>query len=173
MKQFFLFGLTLCCFPIFAAGINESDDTYSTENRIFYIERSKNKNIVCYDFNIDNSGKLNAQEPISVYWINREEYPGKQGTLSFFQRKMAYGYSVVKQEYETIIIKLNAVKTKQLVIGKEGTSLFCRTDINNQLATITKIYVKTKDNNSMRVEYVDIYGYNLTTGDFITERITP
>ncbi len=168
------FVLLCCCLPkISSASSPDEDDTYITKNRLFYIERSKNRNIVCYDLNQTTTGEPNEKTPLSVYWINREEHPGQQGTLSYIQQKMAFGYTVVEKRNGTITVELNAVKNRKITIEQNGREYFCQTEINKQPSTLLKIYVKTKANNSLQVEYVDIQGLNLATGTPVSERITP
>lgn len=149
------------------------DETYHTVNRLFYIERSKNKNIVCYDLNPGVKGKPDDKNPLSVYWINREEHPGQQDALSYIQSKLAFGYAIIGKHSGVIAIELNAVKDRKLTIEWDGEKYFCQTNINKQPSALYKIYVKTKTSNSIQVEYVDIYGYNVNTGLLVTERITP
>ena len=151
----------------------DKDDTYPNEKRLFHIERSKNKNMVCYDLNIDLTGKPDEKQPLSVYWINREEHPGRRGELSYIQEKLAYGYTVEGKQSGAIIIGLNAVKNRKITLERKEGKYFCRIEINKQPAVLQKIYVKTKTNHSLQVEYVDIQGINLATGTPVTERFFP
>jgi len=146
------------------------DDTYPDEKRLFHIERSKNKNIVCYDINTDKTGVPDEKKPLSVYWINREEHPGRRGELSFIQEKLAYGYTVLGNQSGIITIELNATKNRKITIEHNGQKYFCRIEINKQPAVLQKIYVKTKTSNSLQVEYVDLHGFDLVTGSSVTER---
>ena len=151
----------------------ESNDAYSVENRLFHIERSVNRNIVCYDINLDRAGVPDEKRPMSVYWINREERAGQRGELSFIQERFAYGYSVTGKRNGVIIIALNAVKNREITIEHNGEKYFCKLNINNSPSALHKIFVKTKPNNSIQVEYVDIHGFELATGVIMVERIFP
>ena len=176
MKIVFIIGLVLAyhCLPVFSLAPDpDEDDTYSTEARLFHIERSKNRNIVCYDLHADATDKPDEKSPMSVYWVNREEFPGKQGSLSYIQQKLAYGYAVIGNKNGVITIELNAVKGRKITIEQNNQKYFCRMEINKQSSTLSKIYVKTKTSNSLQVEYIDIQGYHLVTGALVTERITP
>ena len=164
----------LCCLPGISRFIPpDNDNIYGTEKRLFHIERSKNKNIVCYDFHTDETGAPDEKKPLSVYWINREEHPGQYGELSYIQEKMAFGYTVTGKQNGRVTIELNAAKKRAITIDHDGQKYFCRIDINRQSSALQKIYIKTKANNSLRVEYVDIQGLDLATGKPVTERITP
>ena len=79
----------LLLFPYGMAAQPDSDgDTYTTKERLFYITRSLNKNLVCYDYRLTD-GRLDKKDPIHVYWVNREEKVGQKEDINFFQRKMA------------------------------------------------------------------------------------
>ncbi|MDR0815587.1 MAG: DUF4833 domain-containing protein [Bacteroidales bacterium] len=129
---------------VILTAFKEPDDTYPTEHRLFYIERSKNKNIVCYDYNVTDEGKLNLLAPLNVYWINREQTPGRRGELNYIQRSMAYGYSVVKQDNEIPVVALQPIKNRTIAIEADRSRQFiCKMEIDNQWADLQKIYVKT------------------------------
>ena len=161
-------------FSCYSSGFSlEESDTYSTEKRLFHIERSKNKNIVCYDLNTDATGVLDEKKPLSVYWVNREEYPGRYGELNFIQEKFAYGYTVMGKQNGIVTIELNAAKNRKITVEHNEQKYFCRIKINNQPSVLQKIYIKTKANNSLQVEYVDIQGLDLVTGAPVTERFFP
>jgi hypothetical protein len=173
-NSIFYFVLFFCCLPELLLASNPSkDDTYPNEKRLFHIERSKNKNIVCYDINTNKTGEPDEKKPLSVYWINREEHPGQQGELSYIQRKLAYGYTVLGKQNGIITIELNAAKNRKITIERNKQGYFCRIEINGQPSVLTKIYIKTKTSNSLQVEYVDVEGFDLVTGTPVTERITP
>lgn len=169
------FVLIICCLPVFSSSPDPGEDgTYSTETRLFHIERSKNRNIVCYDLNADAAGGApNGKSPLSVYWINREKHPGQQGALSYIQQKLAYGYSVAGKQDGVIVIELNALKSRKIILDRNGGKYICRMEINKHPSALLKVYVKTKTGNSLQVEYVDIQGYDLATGTPVTERIIP
>ncbi len=169
------------CLGIFLSGIclfssyaqeKSVDDLYPTSTRLFHIERSKNKNIVCYDLNPGLTGNPDDKEPVAVYWINREEHPGQRNTLSYVQRKMAFGYAIVDKNNGIITIEINALKKRKITIEQDTkTGYFCKTEIDLQPAVLQKIYVKTQASNSMQVEYVDVSGCSMATGLPVKERI--
>ena len=114
----------LCLLGLLWAFDLYKDTTYPNEKRLFHIERSKNKNMVCYDLNMDLTGKPDEKQPLSVYWINREEHPGRRGELSYLQEKLAYGYTVDGKQNEAIIIGLNAVKNRKLPSNAMKVNIF-------------------------------------------------
>jgi len=168
------FVSSFCCSSgLLRATTPDNDGTYRTEKRLFHIERSKNKNIVCYDLHANATDAPDEKKPLSVYWINREERPGQYGKLSYIQEKLAYGYTVKGKQNGKIVIELNAAKNRKITLEHNGQEYFCLIDINRQPSVLQMIYIKTKTGNSLQVEYVDIQGLDLATGAPVTERFTP
>lgn len=149
---------------------NPEENTYPTAERLFYIARSANRNLVCYDVNQEN-GKLNTQTPLNVYWVNREEHPGKTNGLSYFQRKMAYGYKLISQGDDSSEVTLSAYPAKKLTICKRDSKYVCLVTIDNQQAILQSLYVKAKPGNPLSVEYVELQGVTTDTGIKVTERV--
>ncbi len=140
-------------------------------DRLFQIDRSKNRNIVCYDVNLEN-GALNLDNPLEVYWIRHEE-GGMKKDLSFLQRKLAYGYKVVDKGQNEATVKLIAYDRQNLRICRLGSQWVALTTIKGQECILSAIYVKAKSTNSLSVEYVELRGKSVSRGTMISERIFP
>ncbi len=158
---------------IFPQNVENKDNTYPTPDRLFHVERSKNKNIICYDINLNGEGKWNSSHPVKIYWVNREEEPGKTNGLNFIQKKLAFGYKLHSHDGTTCIISLNACSDKKITITQKEKEYFCSMDINSTPSKLKNVYVKSKDGNSTKVEYVELYGTCIQTGKAISERIIP
>lgn len=171
MRNKILLGLLLFFIPFTHIWAEDSDkNTYKTAERLFYIERSVNKNLVCYDANIEN-GILNTKSPINVYWLNREDKPGKTNGLNYIQRKLAYGYKLVSSKDNTCVCTLTAYPKRELSIVKRNSKYICLIKINNQEAILQSLYVKADPQNSLKVEYVELRGLSIATNQMITEKI--
>ncbi len=147
------------------------DSTYTTSDRLFHIARSLNRNLVCYDANQTNA-KLDSQEPIKVYWLNREKEPGKTNGLNYIQKKMAYGYKVVSMTEQTCTITLTAYPEKELTVCRDGNRFVCHVKINNRKAILQSLYVKASPNNPLHVEYVELQGVTVDTGTPVKEKVS-
>lgn len=147
-----------------------TNNTYPTAERIFHIERSKNKNIVCYDVN-QVDGKLNTKKPLVVYWIDREEEPGLRKELNAIQRQMAYGYKVLSEGNDSAEVTLTAYSGRTLTIRKSGDKYVCFVTIAGQQAVLHHLYVKAKNGNSLSVEYVELAGTTVDTRQPVSEKI--
>jgi len=158
---------------VLSVGLNEisaQDNTYPTETRLFHIERSKNKNLVCYDINLKD-GKLNLKDPLEVYWINREDEPGKRKGLTFVQEKFAYGYKVSEKGEDTCNITLKAYPGRTLTLQNLNGGYVCTLLIDGQTAVLKKLYVKAKENDSLSVEYVELFGESVADGKPVSEKV--
>lgn len=167
-----MIAIMILLFSIIATSYasNPEENTYPTADRLFYIARSANRNLVCYDVNLEN-GKQNTQTPLNVYWVNREEHPGKTNGLSYFQRKMAYGYKLISQGDDSSEVTLSAYPAKKLTICKRDSKYVCLVTIDNRQAILQSLYVKAKPGNPLSVEYVELQGVTTDTGIKVTERV--
>lgn len=155
---------------LFTAEINSQNRGIESSYRLFHIERSKNKNLVCYDVNLSN-GVLDLKEPLDIYWVNQEEHFGEIKGLSGIQKRLAYGYKIVSRENDACKITLTAYPERELIIRKEKDQYKCIITINNQPCILQKLYVKAKASNSLSVEYVELTGHSIHSGEKITEKV--
>lgn len=171
MKNKILLGLLIFMLPFFYVQAEDKEgNTYATQERLFHIARSANKNLVCYDINL-KSGRLDTSNPLNVYWINREEHPGAKGGLSFIQRKLAYGYKLISNRNGVCVCSLTAYPKRELTIKQNGAGYVCLIKINNEDAILKSLYVKANPKNPLSVEYVELRGISVKTQQMITERV--
>ena len=134
----YLLAVLLLLSPLMAMfAVDPDGDTYLTAERLFHIARSVNKNLVCYDVNLVE-GKMDTHEPLKVYWVNREERPGETNGLSFFQRKMVYGYKVVEEGENSCTVTLTAYSGKKFLICRRGERYVCETTIDGKKAVLSE-----------------------------------
>lgn len=162
--------LLACLFPVRMPAAEPEGNLYLTPERLFHISRSVNRNLVCYDVNLVD-GKLDEDEPLNVYWVNREERMGEKNGLNFFQRKMAYGYKVVAKGKGSSTVTLTAYPARKIEICRQGAGYACRTTINGKPAILQYMYVKVNDRNPLKVNYVELHGQTLSSKEEVTERI--
>lgn len=168
-RWFYLLLLSIFTFST-VRGVTPDDDTAPTPERLFHIARSLNKNLVCYDARLDN-GKLDIDDPIKVYWVNQTDRPGAIDGLSFIQRKLAYGYKVVQKGADSCQVTLSAYPERRITIKKEGERYAGFLTIDGVQARLTTLFVQLKPNSSINVDYVELQGYAINSGEAVTERI--
>ncbi len=164
-----LIGFFLFASFVSILAVTPEEDTYPTPERLFYIARSLNRNLVCYDANLKD-GKLDLEEPIEVYWLNRTDRPGYTNGLNFIQRKLVYGYKVKQKGNDTCQVTLSAYP-RDITIRKAGDAYQAFVDINGSPARLVSLFVQLKPNSSVSVDYVELQGYSVSTGKRVTERI--
>lgn len=178
LLSWLLLVLMLCfvglLLPLRVVAQNGSDgNTYTTPERLFYITRSLNKNLVCYDYRLTD-GKLDKKDPIHVYWVNREEKVGQKEDINFFQRKMAYGYKQVEKGEDRVVFTLTAYPKRQMTLtGSASKGYDVHVAISGKPAILQSLYVKTKPGNPMSVEYVELRGVTVDGGEAVTEQVRP
>lgn len=66
----------------------------NVSNLAFYIGKSSNNNVVIYSYNINN-GLLDTNNPLSSYWIMREN-DNKIEDLTFLEKSRAFGHEIIE-----------------------------------------------------------------------------
>ena len=142
-------------------------------SHLFFIERSKNKNLVQYDIRLKENADLSDRRPINVYWILEN---GRREELNPIEREYAYG--IVRQE------KLDKDKFKLIVAGLKGLEIIVERmndsfkatiSINGKESVLEKIYIKSEEKLTRlpKVLYIDLFGRTKEMGLPIKERIAP
>ncbi|CUG90987.1 Hypothetical protein, putative [Bodo saltans] len=176
-------------------GSRFSGDIY---NIALYIQRSKNENVVCYaaDFEDAAAGVLKPSAPIDAYWLDIDpEYvtaTREKGQLhdrcelNLIDRTMAYGHSASEPKDASGVtyydVKFVAISRKMQYLAIRGgingntfTPVFVSV-IGGQASVATRIYVKSTEPkhfwNLPSVEYVELFGVSIATGEATYEKIT-
>jgi len=134
--------------------------------RLFIIARSKNENVVCYDW-VTDSGKGR----LDVYWrMNAER--GQREELTGLERDMAYGYRVLGSTSSgELSIALKAAPKRPIAIDRSVRPPVARATIASSQATLESIYVSTREGGILpSVLYIELAG-RLPTGKAVSERI--
>jgi hypothetical protein len=142
-------------------------------SHLFFIERSKNKNLVQYDIRLTESSNLGDIKPVNAYWVLEN---GRREELNPIEKEYAYG--IVHQE------KLDDSKFKVILAGFKGVEIIVQrmngsfkamVSINGRESILEKIYVKSEERRARppKVLYIDLFGRTKETGLPIRERIAP
>jgi hypothetical protein len=147
---------------------------YSNKNdHLFFIERSKNKNLVQYDVRLTENDNILDSDPVSVYWVL--ENNTQQG-LSLIQRKFAYGIdSYEKLGKNKFRLFLVALKDREVIVEKTEGSFRAVTTINGKLSVLERVFVECRERwiGLPRVVYVDLFGRTEEAGLPVNERMVP
>jgi hypothetical protein len=159
---------------------------FDTPNICIYIERSKNANLVVYEGIFTKDGTLDPKVPLHPYWLDID--PGtraearKKGKmddrseLNYLEKKMAYGVSSKEQENTPGVFDVDfvAISNRALTLRTHTPSglPIVVGPINGRDCIFEKIYVKSIERFPMpKVEYVDLFGYDASTMERVTERV--
>ena len=142
-------------------------------SHLFFIERSKNKNLVHYDIRLTRNSSLADIKPVNVYWVLEN---GRREELNPIERKYAYG--IVHQEkldQNKFKVILAGLKKLEIVVERMNDSFKAMVSINGTESVLEKIYIKSEEkrNGLPKVLYIDLFGRTKETGLPISERIVP
>ncbi len=165
--------------PVIAVANTIDDDKYpvlpDNISRLFYVQRSPNTNTIVYELNTEKNGRLNANEPVHVYWLRYNE-KGQKEELSYMQRKFAYGLTSKALPNDQFDIRFVSYKKFPLTLmkGNDGKYHIFAT-VNQKPMYITRIFLKIEGGSFWlpNVKYVEIKGIETSTGKEIVERFKP
>jgi len=139
-------------------------------NHLFFIERSKNKNLVQYDVRLTENRNLPDLRPVNAYWILEN---GKHEELNSVEKDYAYGIArqqkLDKDKFKIILV---AFKGLEIIVERINDSFKALVPINGKESILQKIYIKSEETGALfpRVIYVDLFGRIKETGLAIKER---
>jgi hypothetical protein len=142
-------------------------------SHLFFIERSKNKNLVQYDIRHAENSDLPDLRPVNVYWVLEN---GRHENLNPIEREYAYG--IVHQEKldgNKFKVILAGLKGLEIIVERMNDSFKAMISINGRESILEKIYIKSEEKRTglPKVLYIDLFGRTKETGLPIKERIAP
>ena len=153
------------------AGSAQSLSCIKTDH-LFFIERSKNRNLVQYDVCLKDGTELIDQSPVKAYWVLEN---GETKTLNVLESKLAYGVrSQTRLGTNRYLINLAALKTKDIVVEKVDDDYKAILLIDGKPSYLEKVYVKSEERWSglPKVHYVDVFGSTVDSDTPVKERLT-
>ena len=144
---------------------------FSRADHLFFIERSKNKNLVQYDVRLTENNDIAERDPVAVYWILEN---GAQRNLTSIQRTLAYGIDSYKRiDKNKFRVALVALKEREVIVERIEGFFRAVTLINGEPSVLEKIYVTSRENlfGLPKVLYIDLFGRSRETGSPTNERI--
>ena len=142
-------------------------------NQLFYLQRDPNTNTIVGQLNLDAAGKLNAEEPVHVFWLRYAEQ-GQREELSFIQRKFAYGLRATKRGPDSYELRFAASDKLRLYLTKTrpDNAYHVFTTIANKQAVLERIFLRIEGGTfwAPNVKYVELSGHDATTRARLVER---
>lgn len=148
-------------------------DAPDKASHLFFIERSKNKNLVQYDIRLTENSDLHDSSPVKVYWILEN---GRHEALNVMEQKYAYGIArQEKIEENKLRIALVALRGREILVEKIKGFFKAVVSINGKESILHKIYIKSEETAAglPRVLYLELIGRATKTNLPLRERIIP
>jgi len=170
-------GIGLALIVVFLAGTfvasADSFEDGTMAQRLFRIERSKNANIVVYDARIKTDGRLDDREPVVAYWLKLAEDGGYE-KLSRLERRFAYGFKTQFADDNTLVLNMSAKIEREITVDIRDGRSRALVDIDGRRSVLGKVYVESIERKLWpRVEFLELYGSDVATGEETYERIYP
>jgi hypothetical protein len=140
-------------------------------SHLFFIERSKNKNLVQYDIHLTEDSDLPDPSPISVYWILEN---GRREELNTIEKKYAYGIAhQEKLEKDKFKVILAGLKGLEIIVERMNDSFKAMVCIDGRESILEKIYIKSEEKltGPPKILCIDLFGRTKEISLPIKERI--
>lgn len=146
----------------------------SARTHLFTIERNTNANVVQYDAQLGTDGRLNTKKPVIVYWVRLAEQ-GQLDKLNWIQRKFAYGFKVkLDRKSDTATLDMAADIDRPIKVQLINGEYRAITTIDDHSSQVGKIFIHaTGKGLSTRVDYIELFGTDLESGNKTYEKIIP
>jgi hypothetical protein len=149
----------------------------NVSNLGFYIGKTSNKNVAIYSFNIKKTNQietLDIFEPLSIYWIMREQEGNPREELTTLEKTMADGYDLEQStESDSIVIRIKALPSEKIYIKSINSKYKCIILIskNGKIKEhyLKKIMLHNSTSFNYSVDQFDIIYEDPDTGKLHTE----
>ena len=140
---------------------------------LFIIERNKNANVVHYDAQLTADGKLDPKGPVIAYWVMLAQ-DGKRKSLSWIEKKMAYGFKVKPDPsvngYQMTIV---AATQRSIAVKTVGSAVRAEIVIDGRPAILEKMYIDASGGLRPTVHSLELYGKDVQTLEKRYEKVIP
>jgi hypothetical protein len=166
--------LALLAFAVPVLGETDASAGDACPAHLFVIARSKNANIVVYDAKLGPDGGLASSEPVAAYWLlNGDE--GRREELNAVERQSAYGFEVRPDDSPgTYTMVFKAARQRRLSVRMLKGCPVATAPVRDREGILRRMFVHSKETSLRpRVEYVELFFEDITTGEPLYERYVP
>jgi hypothetical protein len=139
---------------------------------LFRIGRSKNANVIVYEARQSSPGVLDSSGPVEASWVLLAAH-GEREKLSWFEWRMAYGFDVrPTNPGPGFVFTFKAKEDRPIrIVLHHGCPVGLAT-IGGRQGILKRIFIQAEDHYLIpSVEYVEVFGSDLETGEDLYERI--
>lgn len=149
----------------------------NVSNLAFYVGKTSNKNVAIYSFNVKNVDGIETLDifnPLSIYWIMREQEGNPREELTTLERTMAYGYELEpSSDSDSIVIRIKALPSEKIYIKSINSRYRCIIQISKSGKTknhyLKKIMIHNSNSFSYSVDKFEIIYEDPDTGKLYTD----
>lgn len=143
-----------------------------TAVRLFHIENSHSPSHVAYDARVGTDGRFDTRRPVEAYWLLFSQ-DGRRQKLSWVEKRFAYGFKTRFAGEDTVVMKMTAGVDREITIDLLDGVARATVEIDGHLSVLNRIYVRSVGPKIWpSVEYLDVFGRDVETGDERYERIS-
>jgi len=143
------------------------------EHRLYHIERNKNANIVVYSAQVLENGDLHQDDPVIVFWLKLAE-GGHRKDLKGIERRLAYGFKVESREGNRVVLDMKADVGRDVIVDRHEDGYGAFIEIQGQQALLDHIFIFANEGWGLpKVEYLELFGTDLETGEEVYEKLIP
>jgi hypothetical protein len=141
---------------------------------LFVLGRNKNANVVAYDARMDANGALAGSKPLEAYWLIGGEH-GKRQPLNAIEWSRAYGFAVSPgADPGTLTVRLRADRDRPLSLSVRDGCPAAVAQIGDRRGILRRIFVQAIERGiEPKVEYIELFGEDLETGESLHEKFVP
>ena len=154
------------------AGVSQAGELVAKQ--LFHIERSKNANIVRYDAQLNQSGVFDRKAPVIAYWVMLAE-DGRREGLNLLERTKGYGFRIVPDNPgKSYRMTLEAYDKRPIKVYAKSQDVKAEMVISGKPAYLEKVYIQSEEGAWWpKVQYIELFGTDIATGEKLSEKISP
>ena len=141
---------------------------------LFVIGRNKNANVIHYEANLTPDGELDPEGPVIAYWVLHAG-DGSRKKLNWLEKKKAYGIKTTPApSRDGYTLTLAAAPWLPMAVRKAGGAVRVEAKINGRTAVLERMFIQAREKLlGPKVEYIELFGKDLLTGEACSEKILP
>lgn len=144
-------------------------------SHLFKIARSKDANEIFYDINVTQSGKLNIENPVQVYWIKYAD-KGQKESLTWIQDNYAYGLKFLKATENEAKFQFVSYDKRTFLVQKDQDGVFkVFTLSEKKLVAVNRIFIQIDGGTFWfpKISKVELHATDAATEEEKVEIIIP
>ncbi|EPR71684.1 DUF4833 domain-containing protein [Cyclobacterium qasimii] len=152
-----------------------SNHSAQSQQILFTIERSLNKDQIVYFLHLDEKGQIKEKDPIQIKWLENER-TGELVPINWIKKKFGYGIDVLSHEKNQLTFKFVSYDKKQFLLKKDSLGnymVFAK--INERTMKIHHIYLEIEGGSFWKpnITEVSVTGFNELANSKIIEKFNP